>query len=63
MADRMNVSAQPGLPPEDDTKLPPRKPGAWAGQNLVIPDDFDACDAEIERLFYESRLFPPDDDD
>jgi prevent-host-death family protein len=53
--------AQLGPLPEDHTELPPRQPGAWAGK-LHIPEDFDAYDAEIERLFYESRLFPPDED-
>jgi len=29
--------------------------------DFVVPDDFDDADPEIERMFYESDLFPPKD--
>ena len=29
--------------------------------DFVVPDDFDAADQEIERMFYESDLFPSKD--
>lgn len=41
-------------------KLPPRQFGAWKGKIWMAPD-FDAVDAEIEKDFYESKIFPDGD--
>ncbi|WP_088251704.1 type II toxin-antitoxin system prevent-host-death family antitoxin [Fimbriiglobus ruber] len=39
--------------------LQPRQGGQLKGQIWMAPD-FDAPDPEIERLFYEGDIFPPD---
>ncbi len=40
-------------------KPPLREPGGLEGKIWMAPD-FDECDAEIERLFNESEIFPPE---
>jgi len=41
-----------------DTAKPKRRtPGAWKGKVWYAPD-YDQADAEIERDFYESKIFP-----
>lgn len=40
-----------------EEKLKPRKLGLLKGK-IVIPDDFDDEDEEINKLFYEGKLFP-----
>jgi prevent-host-death family protein len=46
----------------------PRRPDglpAWMGSlkgQIVIGPDFDAADAEIQKLFDESKIFPWEDD-
>ena len=37
-----------------------RIPGAWKGKVWYAPD-YDQADAEIERDFYESKIFPDGD--
>jgi prevent-host-death family protein len=37
----------------------PRKPGAWKGKVWISPD-FDKPDPELEDLFYNSPIFPPE---
>ena len=39
----------------------PRVGGQWAGK-IKMSDDFDECDKEIEDLFYNSKLFPDEED-
>ena len=41
----------------EEPKLPPRKFGQWEGK-VWLADDFYDCDAEIEEMFYASRIFP-----
>ena len=48
--------------PYSPDRLPPRKSGQWQGKVWLSPD-WDAPDPEIERLFYEGALFPPDHPD
>jgi len=43
-----------------DTKPKTRIFGSAKGE-FSVPDDFNEPDAEIEKLFYESDLFPEDD--
>lgn len=38
-------------------KLKKRKPGLWKGKVWVSPD-FDEEDEEINKLFYDSEIFP-----
>ncbi len=38
----------------------PRKFGQWKGK-VWIADDFNAPDPELEKLFYDSPLFPEDE--
>lgn len=42
------------------SNLPPRVPGALRGKIWMAPD-FDSYDAEIEKDFYESKIFPDGD--
>jgi prevent-host-death family protein len=46
---------------EVTAKPPYRKAGGLEGQIWIAPD-FDAADAEIERMFEESEIFPPESD-
>lgn len=36
----------------------PRQFGQWKNEHVWIADDFDAPDPELEKLFYDSPLFP-----
>lgn len=42
--------------------LPPRKPGALKGLFEVPPSFFDPLPDEIIDAFYESKIFPDDED-
>jgi len=43
-------------------KPQPRIPGAWKGKIWLADDwDSDETNQEIEKLFYESEIFPEDD--
>ena len=44
----------------EHSPLEPRQGGQLKGQIWISPD-FDAPDPEIERLFYEGDIFPPND--
>lgn len=44
---------------DKEPKSPKRKPGAWKGKIWISPD-FDKADKEIEALFYDSPIEPPD---
>ena len=46
------------LVPFEDSPMPRRKPGIWAGQIWISPD-FDAPDLELEKLFYDGPIEPP----
>lgn len=43
-----------------DARPKRRTPGAWKGKVWFAPD-YDQADAEIERDFYESKIFPDGD--
>ena len=45
------------LVPHQKQTLKPRKPGALAGKIKIGPE-FDEADKEIEKLFYDSKIFP-----
>ena len=40
------------------TAAPVRRAGRWAGKVRFLDPDWDKPDSEIERLFYESVIFP-----
>jgi prevent-host-death family protein len=42
--------------------LPPRKPGALKGKLEIPPSFFDPLPDEIIDAFYESKIFPDDED-
>lgn len=57
------VIARNGVPkvklvPVSAVAPPPRRAGEWAGKVRFIDPDWDKPDAEIERLFYDSVIFP-----
>lgn len=61
------IIARAGLPevrlvpvPEAVEKPKRRVGGEWAGKIRYAPD-YDQADAEIERAFHESRIFPDGD--
>lgn len=43
-------------------KKQPRVPGGWKG--MIVDPDWDSPEVnkEIEKLFYESEIFPPEED-
>ena len=43
------------------TAAPVRRAGRWAGKVRFLDPDWDKPDPEIERLFYESVIFPEGD--
>lgn len=60
------VIARNGVPtvrlvPVSAVAPPPRRAGQWAGRVRFIDRDWDKPDPEIERLFYESVIFPEED--
>ncbi len=48
------------LIPVMPVKAEPRVGGQLRGK-FTISDDFDECDKEIEELFYNSKLFPDEE--
>ncbi|HET6998792.1 MAG TPA: type II toxin-antitoxin system prevent-host-death family antitoxin [Solirubrobacterales bacterium] len=49
------------LVPVEPKRKGRRTLGIWEGRGVTV-EDFDAIDAEIERLVDESEIFPPDED-
>ena len=47
------------LSPAPDPTLPPRQFGQWAGKVWYAPD-YDQADAEIQKMFEDSEIFPKD---
>lgn len=58
------VIGRAGVPVARLVKVEPpkrrREGGSWTGQVWIAPD-FDEYDKEIERLFEESEIFPPEE--
>ena len=56
------VELVPCLEYQESLKKEPRVPGAWKGKVWIAPD-FDETPEDLIDLFYNSRIFPPDDED